>query len=543
VSEIRTGVITLGTLHAGQKLNGKAALSHYENTGAAVADVAAGEDIHGIWISGALRPTVTEKEMRELRGAALSGDWRRINGNLELVAALAVNTPGFPVIRASAFVAEDGEQMSLVAAGALVAEVEEPAELLEEPEVEETVLEKAKSIFANSGYYPKRKKKQMSKDDLVRKIELAYDPDQERDENGRWGSSSGKLDGGSFPRVSASSSETKVNKSDIKPEADLRSRDLSGGDFFEGDLQGSNLRGSNATGANLTGSNLSDSDLRRVDFTDALLDGSNMTGADARNATMERADLREANMETANLHGANVRNADLRGASLADADLRSTDFTGSNLNGVDLTGASIDDNTIFRGAQLDGVIGYDPSPGYALSLLDKISLAFNPDQERDAGGRWASGGGDSSQDKSSGDKAAFGSKELQRSADLYVAKDLRSGDKETIAVADKIKAREKLLPEDVEVLRSRIAEVVGGMGSAQSGMSPGGEISVKGYAHYVSVALRNGIDVKNETYTNSSDVYKTAADEARSGGEAERAASAARDLEDDARRRAAGGNI
>ena len=141
------------------------------------------------------------------------------------------------------------------------------------------------------------------------------------------------------------------------------------------------------------------------------------------------------------------------------------------------------------------------------------------------------------------DKAAFGSKELQRSADLFLAEDLSYGDPAAIAVSDKIKAEEKLLPEDVEILRSQIADVVGGMGSAQSGMSPGGEISVNGYAHYISVALRNGIDVKDETYTNSSDVYKTAADEVRSDREAERAASAARDFEDDARRRAAGGNI
>ena len=126
------------------------------------------------------------------------------------------------------------------------------------------------------------------------------------------------------------------------------------------------------------------------------------------------------------------------------------------------------------------------------------------------------GKADKSEVKPDVNKAAFGSKKLQRSADLYVAKDLRSGDKETIAVADKIKAREKLLPEDVEVLRSQIADVVGGMGSAQSGMSPGEEISVENYGHYISVALRNGIDVKDETYTNSSDVYKTAADEAES---------------------------
>jgi hypothetical protein len=48
----------------------------------------------------------------------LSGDWRRIGGNLELVAALAVNVPGFPVPRPRGLVAS-GSMQSLVAAGML----------------------------------------------------------------------------------------------------------------------------------------------------------------------------------------------------------------------------------------------------------------------------------------------------------------------------------------------------------------------------------------------------------------------------------------
>jgi hypothetical protein len=51
-----------------------------------------------------------------LRAASLSGDWRRINGNLELVAALAVNVPGFPIPRTQAAMAAAG-QLALVASG------------------------------------------------------------------------------------------------------------------------------------------------------------------------------------------------------------------------------------------------------------------------------------------------------------------------------------------------------------------------------------------------------------------------------------------
>lgn len=99
-SEVATGRITLDTLHAPRRAGAGAALSHYEDTGVAVADVAAGEDEWGVWVAGALRPGVTEEQVRVLRASPLSGDWRRIGGNLELVAALAVNSPGFPVPRA-----------------------------------------------------------------------------------------------------------------------------------------------------------------------------------------------------------------------------------------------------------------------------------------------------------------------------------------------------------------------------------------------------------------------------------------------------------
>jgi hypothetical protein len=65
-------------------------------------------------VAGALRANVDDTAAAKLRAAALSGDWRRVGGSLELVAALAVNTPGFPVPRARV---ASGEPMSLVAAG------------------------------------------------------------------------------------------------------------------------------------------------------------------------------------------------------------------------------------------------------------------------------------------------------------------------------------------------------------------------------------------------------------------------------------------
>lgn len=115
--EVPVGQITLGTGHAAATLGARPAVEHYDNTGTAVADVAAGEDEYGIWYAGRLRPTATDDDVLALRhGGAVSGDWRRLGGSLELVAALAVNTPGFPVPR-RALAASAGVQTSLVAAG------------------------------------------------------------------------------------------------------------------------------------------------------------------------------------------------------------------------------------------------------------------------------------------------------------------------------------------------------------------------------------------------------------------------------------------
>lgn len=119
--EVPTGVLTVGTGHAAARLGARATADHYDNTGTAVADVAAGEDEHGIWVAGTLRATATDERVAELLAAPLSGDWRRIGGSLELVAALAVNVGGFPVPRVRV---ASGAPQSLVAAGTLPPEPE-----------------------------------------------------------------------------------------------------------------------------------------------------------------------------------------------------------------------------------------------------------------------------------------------------------------------------------------------------------------------------------------------------------------------------------
>lgn len=117
-ASIPVGHITMGIGHAPTSagFSAAAAMEHYDNTSAVVADVASGEDAYGIWFSGRLRPGVTDVQKAALRSAQLSGDWRSFGGKLRLVAMLAVNVPGFPVPRLST-ATSGGRQFALVAAG------------------------------------------------------------------------------------------------------------------------------------------------------------------------------------------------------------------------------------------------------------------------------------------------------------------------------------------------------------------------------------------------------------------------------------------
>lgn len=121
--DVFAGKITMDTGHAPLTAGSRIAASHYDNTGVVAADVRAGQDEHGIWIAGAVRPDLDVNRARALERATVSGDWRRIDGKHEMVGLLAVNVPGFPIPRAQAAVtaAADGSDMvtALVAAGVL----------------------------------------------------------------------------------------------------------------------------------------------------------------------------------------------------------------------------------------------------------------------------------------------------------------------------------------------------------------------------------------------------------------------------------------
>ncbi|HZX40785.1 MAG TPA: hypothetical protein VFE93_03035, partial [Myxococcaceae bacterium] len=128
---IPVGNITMDGPHAPLRMNARPAMAHYDNTCTVVADVTCGEDDHGIWVAGWVRPGTTDEQRYALRASGgLSGDWRTVNGHpKELIAALAVNSGGFPVPRVGV---ENGVQVSLVAAGCVMcSDAEEQASLLD----------------------------------------------------------------------------------------------------------------------------------------------------------------------------------------------------------------------------------------------------------------------------------------------------------------------------------------------------------------------------------------------------------------------------
>lgn len=126
------GKIVMDTRHADINLGYTAAAFHYDHTGDEVAVVRAGEDDFGIWVAGSMVPEASPAKAAKLRRSPLSGDWRSVEGNLELTAALAVNVPAFPV-----YAMEGEDQLSLVAAGQVWQAYEDPQDGTETEDLDE----------------------------------------------------------------------------------------------------------------------------------------------------------------------------------------------------------------------------------------------------------------------------------------------------------------------------------------------------------------------------------------------------------------------
>lgn len=90
---IRAGVLLVGCDHAPNDMDVADARDYHDQVCTPAAVVRAYEDDHGIAFAGALLPGLTVEQVNQL--THLSGEWRSIQ--LELMAAVGVDEPGFPV--------------------------------------------------------------------------------------------------------------------------------------------------------------------------------------------------------------------------------------------------------------------------------------------------------------------------------------------------------------------------------------------------------------------------------------------------------------
>jgi hypothetical protein len=107
--DVRVGKITYATGHAPLSASARVAADHYDHTGSVGAFVRARNGSVGIWVSGSVRSDISDEGFRDLRANPPSGDWRSLNRNLELVAALSVPVPGFPIPRAEVALAASAQ--------------------------------------------------------------------------------------------------------------------------------------------------------------------------------------------------------------------------------------------------------------------------------------------------------------------------------------------------------------------------------------------------------------------------------------------------
>lgn len=119
---INVGRLTFGGLHANPAgITWREAQRHYEDVCTVGADVCAGADGFGVWVSGVMRDNLTDEQWRMFSNASPSGDWRdvRQDGTLELIGVHQVATGGFPVPRTlvASAVMEAGQVVALIAAG------------------------------------------------------------------------------------------------------------------------------------------------------------------------------------------------------------------------------------------------------------------------------------------------------------------------------------------------------------------------------------------------------------------------------------------
>lgn len=95
---INVGKLSCGQKHADDSCNIVQATAHYDDPSSVVAYVNVGEDKFGIWYSGELAKTASADKVTQLQNlGSISGDWRRIGNNFDLVGIIGVVSAGYPI--------------------------------------------------------------------------------------------------------------------------------------------------------------------------------------------------------------------------------------------------------------------------------------------------------------------------------------------------------------------------------------------------------------------------------------------------------------
>jgi hypothetical protein len=135
--------------HASVQYAAAEASRHYDKSALVGAFVRAVDGKYGIWLSGVVRSDCPAEKVRDMLANPPSGDWRRENGWLELIAALSVPVPGFPVPRYEYSLvasADDVEVQTLIATGYF--ELDGPSFSRSEQRRKEVLIGKAKEVLA-----------------------------------------------------------------------------------------------------------------------------------------------------------------------------------------------------------------------------------------------------------------------------------------------------------------------------------------------------------------------------------------------------------
>lgn len=133
--------------HANVQYSAAEASKHYDKSALVGAFVRAVDGKYGIWLSGVVRSDCPAEKVRDMLANPPSGDWRRENGWLELIAALSVPVPGFPVPRYEYSLvasAENAEVQTLIATGYY--EIDKPTYSRAELRRRDMLLSKAREL-------------------------------------------------------------------------------------------------------------------------------------------------------------------------------------------------------------------------------------------------------------------------------------------------------------------------------------------------------------------------------------------------------------